>query len=273
MMLKEKRSYLFANLMRVDSLRLLEIFHENTKIHKQSGYVYGDHIKNYFRNKDVRIASTKSFKVYHNVQCVPLTDSPMPAIRLDDLIFSRRSVRNFSPYGVHVEEISKLLTYSYGITGALQTELGVEQTLRAVPSGGALYPLELYVALFDSSDVMPGLYHFSPLHSRLELLKAGVLRVPFRDIVMQSSITDNCSMLLCISSVFARSFVKYQDRAYRFILLEAGHCAQNFCLLASALKLGTVCIGGYTDDEANRFLGLDGVNEAVIYMIAVGKPA
>lgn len=272
-MLREKRSYLFANLMRVDSLRLLEIFHENTKIHKQSGYVYGDHIKNYFRNKDVRIASTKSFKVYHNVECVPLTDSPMPPLRLDDLIFARRSVRNFKPYVISIEEISKLLTYSYGITGVLETELGVPQTLRAVPSGGALYPLELYIALFESSGVTPGLYHFSPYYSQLELMKSGELRGPFRDIVMQCSITDSCSMLLCISSVFARSFVKYQDRAYRFIFLEAGHCAQNFCLLASALKLGTVCIGGYTDNEANTFLGLDGVNEAVVYMIATGKPA
>lgn len=57
-----------------------------------------------------------------------------------------------------------------------------------------------------------------------------------------------------------------------FILFEAGHIAQNISLTATALELGSVVIGGFLDDKINDLIGVNGVDEAVLYLIALGRP-
>ena len=76
-----------------------------------------------------------------------------------------------------------------------------------------------------------------------------------------------------LSAVFARTLKKYGPRGYRYILLEAGHCAQNLCLLAAERGLATLCLGGFQDTKLNRLLGLDGTTEAVVYCQGVGYAA
>jgi nitroreductase len=53
-------------------------------------------------------------------------------------------------------------------------------------------------------------------------------------------------------------------------LLEAGHVAQNLNLVATALGLGCVNIGGYFDREIDEYLDLDGITHSTIYMLAIG---
>ena len=57
------------------------------------------------------------------------------------------------------------------------------------------------------------------------------------------------------------------------MLLEAGHIAQNLCLLAVEQGLGSLCMGEYTDGELNRLFGVAPVQEGVVYSVAVGWPA
>lgn len=64
---------------------------------------------------------------------------------------------------------------------------------------------------------------------------------------------------------------KYKERGYRFVLLDAGHIGQNLYLMATALDLSVVSIGGFFDDDVNDLLRLDGVNESALYVIAVGQ--
>jgi SagB-type dehydrogenase family enzyme len=80
-------------------------------------------------------------------------------------------------------------------------------------------------------------------------------------------------MMLFITAQFERSLFKYRDRGYRFILLEAGHVAQNMNLAATALGLGSVDIGGYFDRQADELLGLDGLTHSTIYMVGIGPGA
>jgi SagB-type dehydrogenase family enzyme len=74
-----------------------------------------------------------------------------------------------------------------------------------------------------------------------------------------------------VTALFGRSTFKYGPRGYRFVLLEAGHVAQNINLTASALKLGSLNLGGFIDRETDAFLHLDGVSHSTVYSIAVGK--
>ena len=48
-----------------------------------------------------------------------------------------------------------------------------------------------------------------------------------------------------------RSQIKYQERAYRFMLLEAGHTAENILLAAASLDLAATPVGGFIDDDSS----------------------
>ena len=65
--------------------------------------------------------------------------------------------------------------------------------------------------------------------------------------------------------------MKYGERGYRFMLLEAGHIAQNALLAANALGLGACPFGGFIDDDLDRLLGIDGLDEVSLYLIGVGR--
>jgi SagB-type dehydrogenase family enzyme len=76
-----------------------------------------------------------------------------------------------------------------------------------------------------------------------------------------------------LAAVFQRTLKKYGPRGYRYVLFEAGHAAQNVCLLATELDLGSICTGGFYDGRLNRYLGLDGTSEAVLYLVGLGRDA
>jgi hypothetical protein len=81
----------------------------------------------------------------------PKTTGPLP---LETAIYRRRSQREFEPGALTPEELSQLAWAAQGITDK-------ERGLRASPSAGALYPLELYVV--DAQ----GVWHYEPA-SRLD---------------------------------------------------------------------------------------------------------
>ncbi|MFP3415792.1 NADH oxidase, partial [Bacillus sp. SIMBA_074] len=77
-----------------------------------------------------------------------------------------------------LEGIGHFLWYAYGLTQVSQSLISLEsgdlmQSFRRFPpSGGALYPSELYVYL--KMDELPaGIYHYDVAHHRLVLLREG----------------------------------------------------------------------------------------------------
>ena len=61
------------------------------------------------------------------------------------------------------------------------------------------------------------------------------------------------------------------ERGYRYALLEAGHIAQNFILVAEALGLSTCPYGGSYDKAIEELLHIDGTTESVVYTLLLGK--
>jgi SagB-type dehydrogenase family enzyme len=78
---------------------------------------------------------------------------------------------------------------------------------------------------------------------------------------------------LVISGLFQRARWKYRERTYRYVLIEVGHLGQNLYLMAQALGLGACTIGAFRDEAVNALLGLDGVEEAALYLVTIGQPA
>jgi SagB-type dehydrogenase family enzyme len=139
-----------------------------------------------------------------------------------------------------------------------------------VPSGGALYPLDVYVAAPAVTGLEEErLHHFDPLRSCLEVL-GPVDRGQLAALTPYPELVATASAVVFVTATFWRSRFKYGQRGYRFALLEAGHVAQNVLLAATALGLASVPLGGFFDRQVNGLLGVDGLHEAALYVIPVG---
>ena len=101
--------------------------------------------------------------------------------------------------------------------------------------------------------------------------KLGDFRAFVARAALDQDVVFSANVVFVWTAIFERSRWKYQQRAYRYVYMDAGHIAQNVALGAVALGLSSCQIGALYDDEANVILGVDGVSESTIYMTAVGK--
>ena len=179
-------------------------------------------------------------------------------VSLEHCLLKRRSVRSYKNAAVSLADISQLLWSAQGITG--------EGCLRAAPSAGALYPLETYLAAGN----VDGDYRSD--HHELVLVKAGDLRPELARAALDQDCVANAAAIILFAAVYARTSGKYGRRAARYVHMEAGHAAQNVCLQAAALSLGTVTVGAFEDDEVKRIAKLPEAQEPT-YLMPIGLMA
>ena len=185
-------------------------------------------------------------------------------LTVEKAIANRRSQRDFTGQTMSLAELSHLLYYSSGITDK-------REGLRAAPSAGATYPIEVYTVANNVEGLAKGIYHYLIESHELELLREGDFRNEMSQAALQERMFKQANAIVVLSAVFQRTQRRYRERAQRYICFEAGHIAQNTYLAATSLGLGACAIGAFYDDEFNRLLGLDGKNESVLYLLAVGK--
>jgi SagB-type dehydrogenase family enzyme len=195
---------------------------------------------------------------------------PLPAPEsidpgLTTLLRARRSGREFGEAGLPLTALATLLHCGYGSVSA------DVPPRRTVPSGGALYPLELYLVTTRAESLRDGIYHYDPLGHVLEVLELAAVDAQLAELHVYPELAS-APVLLVLTGVFGRSRFKYGLRGYRFTLLEAGHVLQNVVLAATALKLSAIPLAGIDDRGLERLLGVDGVDESVVYCAAVGRP-
>jgi SagB-type dehydrogenase family enzyme len=200
---------------------------------------------------------------------IPLPPSLRTNQPLDELIRDRVSCRAFKDEPISFPELATLLRIGYGTTGV--TDDGPLYVVdRAVPSAGGLYPLELSVLVRAVDGLPAGVYHYVPLADGLEWI--GDSAVPVTYLFLDQPWAAEAAAVVLLSAVCSRTMVKYGDRGYRYLLLEAGHVAQNVVLAATGLDLGSINLGGFRDADLSGLLHLDSETETVVYGVAVGRP-
>ena len=254
-----------------DSVALL--YHENSKLTPISSKLFGMSIEK-FNDPYYLKRAAQPFNVYPGREILKLKaqDSPI-CNNIFDLIENRKSVRNYNQSSITLSHMYYLLHYSYGICRKSPIN-GVEKGFwyyRTVPSGGALYPLEIYPIVLRG-EFGEGIYHYRPDIEAIELIKKGNYYPEMREMLFAEPNIElaNASLVVIISSMFETTMLKYGERGYRFILLEAGFVSMNISLVCEALGLGSCMVGGYLDDELHRFLGIDGASEAVMNVMVIG---
>ncbi len=200
---------------------------------------------------------------------IPLSDPDMKSgANLWQLLRDRRSKREYDAgRNLKKDLLSALLWATQGVTAKYG-----EFLFRTAPSAGGLYPVDTYLFLRAVEGLEPGIYHFRAHVFDLELLKKGDFSKELTDAALGQMIVMGAQVTFIWSAVVERSRWKYRQRAYRYIYLDAGHIAQNLYLAAEALGLGACAIGALFDDRVNSIIGIDGIEETVIYMATVGWP-
>ncbi|UCE49399.1 MAG: SagB/ThcOx family dehydrogenase [Phycisphaerales bacterium] len=193
---------------------------------------------------------------------------PSRPASLDQTLRQRQSVRKFGAKALSKGQLSYLLWAS---TGIQRIEHGYE--FRTAPSAGALYPIETYVISNNVKDLPGGIYHYSIRAHQLERLEQGDFGQQISAGALGQGMCASAAVVFAWSAVFERCKWKYDQRAYRYIYLDAGHIGENLALAAVSLNLGSCEIGAFFDEEINRILGVDGTSESVVYMAVVGRPA
>jgi SagB-type dehydrogenase family enzyme len=181
---------------------------------------------------------------------------------LEEALLKRRSIRGYKNAPLYRSEISQLLWAAQGVTDP--------RGLRTAPSAGALYPLELSIVVGNVTDLQSGIYRYRPRTHELEKIEEGDKRGELCSAALGQSAIRNAAVVIVVSALYERTTVKYGERGIRYVHMEAGHTAQNVCLQAVALDLGTVVIGAFRDDEVKRIMKMAD-REQPLYIIPVGR--
>lgn len=176
---------------------------------------------------------------------------------IEDCIQKRRSIRKYEDKGLTLQEISNILWAAQGITEK-------NRGFRSVPSAGATYPLEVFVAKKD------GFFRYLPERHSLKMEKNKDLRKDIAQAALEQMFIANAGLVIIIAAIPERTTLHYGKRGMQYIHNEVGHCAQNIHLEAVALGLGSVPIGAFDEDKLRQTLDLK--EEEPMYIVPVGHP-
>jgi SagB-type dehydrogenase family enzyme len=220
---------------------------------------------------NIQTFETPQFKEDLDAETIELEPPAPPVAQLSEVLLGRSSCRQFVDEPIAVAELGSLLHWSYGVLG--EVELSNEFCERPVPSGGGLYPLELYVLAQRIDGLDGSVHHYVPLGHRLEIVRPDPLpTMLLAELFLGQPYLIDAAAVILITAVVERSLWKYEDRGYRYLLLEAGHLAQNLNLCAEGCGLASLNLGGFLDEDAANLLKLDADQEIPLYGVAVGRP-
>ena len=212
---------------------------------------------------------------------LPVTDQRRVALPAPDLghaglveaLRNRRTHRRFGGDGIDVPSLATLLGVTFGVQAWAHAEEG-PLALKTSPSGGARHSLEAYVRVREVGGVPAGIYHYrGDDHVLVRLGDEPDDRAITRWLPAQTGY-EGASAVVVVASVLARVAWRYRSaRAYRVVLIETCHLAQTFCLAATALGLAPFCTAALADSVVEADLGLDGLEQPVIYAMGVGSAA
>ncbi|MCU1350046.1 MAG: hypothetical protein JWO56_3076 [Acidobacteria bacterium] len=210
-------------------------------------------------------------RIYAGARRIPLPGADHDlAVPLGYALANRRSLRDYAEVILPQLLLGKLLFASAAVSGTVSYE-GYSSGARTYPSGGALYPLEIYPLLQRVEGIADGIYHYDPWNHELEEVRLGNVHARFAAMTIGQWMLASANVVFLITAVFERSMWKYGQRGYRYTWIEAGHLGQNLYLIAGALGLAPTAVGGFYDAEANALLGLP-EGEQTIYALCAGVP-
>jgi SagB-type dehydrogenase family enzyme len=164
--------------------------------------------------------------------------------------------------------LASILYHGYGVTGS-RSHKSAFYRLRAAPSAGAVYPVEVYIAVGDLNGVRAGLYHYSPEEFALSLVRSGDARAEVAKALIPATEKIGKYYLIFTSTCW-RSMERFGEPAYRYCLLDSGHVIGNFVTLLESMGCRATLRGGFADLALAEFMGINENSEQAIAVLQVG---
>jgi putative peptide maturation dehydrogenase len=229
-----------------------------------------------------------------------LLSRPLPD-KFGQLLQRRTTCRNFDQQrAVDAQRFSRVLHTVFAAQAAVELAPDTSALKKTSPSGGGLHATSAYLLIQHVEGIDPGLYHYHCGDHALELLhraealsplastptdnvaNASVDQEPTSPRARLQALANRCvagqdwfadaQVLVVLVPRFKRSFWKYRNhaKAYRALILDAGHLSQTLYLTATELGLGAVITAAVNEIEIERAFGLDPLDESPIAICGFG---
>jgi SagB-type dehydrogenase family enzyme len=214
--------------------------------------------------------------------CIHLPKARKCKISLLQCLKNRISSRDFRDTAISLIELSDLLFYSSSVLHApekkLMNKINVNFFRRTYPSGGGMYSIDIYLAIYNVKGLNKGIYKYQPIsHSLIyvkdiETLDKFVITARYN---LQTGKYDNIenflpSVVFIFTNNFTRPRIKYGELSLLLALVDCGCLLQNFSLLAAGLSLNFCIWAGYKKSSIENVLNLDGISNHVIMTALLG---
>lgn len=221
-------------------------------------------------------------KIDSNLKIIDLPAADRSVIKHNDLytcINNRRSRRNYKDESITLEELSFLLWSTQGVQKVIPAYKKTGNiTLRPVPSAGGRHSFETYLAVNNVIGLEKGIYLYLPIehklafyHSEDKLSDKLVYAYGGENYRDEAIWLGRAPVVFLWSCIPYRGEWRYHCEAHRLMLLDIGHVCQNLYLACEGIGFGACAIAGYVQQAFDELLHIDGENEYVVYISAVGK--
>lgn len=182
-------------------------------------------------------------------------------VSVEQAIKHRRTIRSYLSKPLTLEQLSQMFWAAQGIT----EDRGYK---RSAPSGGALYPMDIYAIVGDNGveGLKAGIYHYDPHNHSAVLITEGDFRKDVARTALSQMWMASAPLNLVITSEYRRITSKYGSRGERYAMIEAGHIGQNIFLQAEALGLRAGIVGAFHDNDLIRVMNIPRSHEPLLIL-------
>jgi SagB-type dehydrogenase family enzyme len=139
---------------------------------------------------------------------------------------------------------------------------------RPVPSGGALFPCELYLLVAPGKSFPAGIYHYDAAHHALDVIRQGDYSHLLQTALAHPSDTPPAYAFL-LSCFFWKDGFKYGAFSYRLQGLDSGTVLAQSEIVTGHYDLEATIHYQFLDQAINDLIGLDLWHESIYAIIAL----
>ncbi|MCH2188326.1 SagB/ThcOx family dehydrogenase [Candidatus Gracilibacteria bacterium] len=251
-------------------------------------YYYGSKKPNYIEPNhsnwnDIRIKTHKNYiadtglpelykkiKSIKNIKLGKVLDLPDGSFL--DLLYARKSVRNFNNEKVTFDELSTI--FYIGLRGVKEVRENISNYMSDLSQlkQSEYIAFEFYIMIYNVEGIEPGIYHYNLENNEFCLIKKGNYSNEVTDIQMGQKVIERSKFSIYIGVDFYRYMWRYRySKKYTLLLMQVGKVAQQIITISQVLGIGSFMSPAIKDSKIEKLIGLDGINESVVYFLSFGK--
>jgi SagB-type dehydrogenase family enzyme len=192
-----------------------------------------------------------------------------PIDSLSRVLRQRRSPTSYDSSPISLDHLGQLLGGACGITGEL---VMAERRLwlRAYPSPGALYAVDVYIIPTRVEGLPSGVFRYDAERHALVTMHDRHIDPASFCLPDTRAVVGGIAAFIALSIFLPRATRKYGDVSYRILVAEAGCIAENLVLVAHALGLRAGPFTGVFDTLVDQAIGVDDEETRFVIGVLIG---